>query len=90
MTPDQVWIYVFCGLLFLSSVLGMLRIYSGPHLLDRVLALDYLSIVGVASAGVASLYFGDDKFLDVGLMFALVGFLTALLFSRHVQRRKWK
>ncbi|SMF81127.1 monovalent cation/H+ antiporter complex subunit F [Pseudobacteriovorax antillogorgiicola] len=72
-------------ILSLSFICGLYRVFSGPHVLDRILGLDYLAIVGLAVTGVFYGITGDDMVLDIGLLFGLVSFLTALVFSRFIK-----
>lgn len=78
---------IFPILLFLMSVafvLGAIRVAKGPGVLDRILSLDYLSIVGVGALGVMHSYFESAYFLDLALMLALIGFVTAILLAKYV------
>lgn len=65
---------------------GLWRLLRGPSYLDRVLALDFLSIAGV---GAAIIYFNIYKqaaALDFAILLGLVGFVTALYCCRTLMR----
>ncbi|MCB0417921.1 MAG: cation:proton antiporter [Bdellovibrionaceae bacterium] len=84
---------VFVGFLALAlaiaGLLGLYRVVAGPDQLDRVLALDYLSIVGIGIVILLVFATGEPLLLDIGVCLALVGFLTAYLFSRFtLEERK--
>lgn len=75
-------------LIIVAAFGGLWRLLRGSDALDRVLALDFLSITGVCGA---ILYFntlGTFAALDVALLLAMVGFITALYFCRsyHLTR----
>lgn len=81
-------IIVVVGLCILVIALGFVGLVRGPHILDRVLSLDYL---GVALLGVlVSISIVSDELmvLDVALTLALVGFVTALAFSTYLLKQK--
>ena len=67
--------------LFLAGAFGIYRSFVGPTQLDRVLALDYLSIVGIGVVILLVVVTGEPMVLDIGIGLALVGFLTAYVFA---------
>lgn len=76
-----------CALLLVAAmVLAGVRIVRGPHVTDRVVALDMLSLLGVAAAGLAAVATGSMAFVDVALGVALVGFLATVAFAAFVER----
>lgn len=78
----SVAIFIYSVLFLLSAILGIYRVISGPHHLDRILALDYLSVVGIAVALLLVLKTDELLVLDIGLCLALVGFLTAYVYAQ--------
>lgn len=79
-------ITVSLSLLLLAIILAGIRIVKGPSVADRVVALDLLSLLGVGSAGLASLLTGSDSFLDITMAIALIGFLASLAFAAFIER----
>jgi multisubunit Na+/H+ antiporter MnhF subunit len=73
-------------LLFLSMVLVCIRIVRGPHVGDRVVALDMLSMLGVGVAALAAIVSGSMAFIDVVLGIALIGFLATVAFAIFIVR----
>ena len=69
--------------LVVAGIFGICRLISGPTQLDRVLAIDYLSIVGLAGIILLAVITKEPKILDVGICLALVGFLTAFITSKY-------
>ena len=63
------------------------RILCGPDRWDRILALDYLSIVGVGACILFVVISGETMALDIGICLALTGFLTAYLFSVFLSKK---
>lgn len=73
-------------ILVAAAILAGLRIVHGPAAADRVIALDMLSLLGVAAAGLAALVSGSVAFVDIGLGIALVGFLATVAFAGYIAR----
>ncbi len=73
-------------LLVAAMVLAGLRIVRGPHVADRVVALDMLSLLGVAAAALAAVAADSMAFVDVALGVALVGFLATVAFAAFIER----
>ena len=73
-------------LLIAAMVLAGMRIVRGPHVADRVVALDMLSLLGVAAAGLAAVAADAMAFIDVALGVALVGFLATVAFAAFIER----
>lgn len=76
-----------CTLLLIAAMLlSGVRIVNGPHVTDRVVALDMLSLLGVAAAGLAAVASDAMAFVDVSLGVALVGFLATVAFAAFIER----
>lgn len=73
-------------LLAASMVLAAFRVVRGPSAPDRVVALDMLSLIGVAVTGLAVLASGSAAFIDIALGVALVGFLAVVAFAGFIER----
>lgn len=84
-------ILVFAILIALVAISGIIGIYivaKGPDPLDRVLALDYLSIVGICAILLLLISTKEPMIFDVALCLALVGFLTAFIFSKFLPNKE--
>lgn len=73
-------------ILVAAAIVAGLRIVRGPAAADRVIALDMLSLLGVAAAGLAALVAGSVAFVDIALGIALVGFLATVAFAGYIAR----
>ncbi|TKT82525.1 monovalent cation/H+ antiporter complex subunit F [Aquamicrobium sp. LC103] len=75
------------GVLLLAAMIcAGARIIRGPGGPDRVVALDMLSLLGVAATGIAVLASGSTAFIDIALGVALVGFLATVAFAGFIER----
>ena len=70
----------------LAVALGAVRAIRGPLMVDRVIALDMLTVSGVAFAALAAHATGSRQFLDVGLGIAMLGFIATIAFARLIER----
>jgi multicomponent Na+:H+ antiporter subunit F len=77
------------GLVVLSIalVVTIVRIVIGPTLPDRILALDLLTVMGLAFVGVVAIRSGLMLYLDIAIALALLGFLATIAFARYVMMR---
>jgi multicomponent Na+:H+ antiporter subunit F len=73
-------------LLVAAMLLAGIRIVRGPHVADRIVALDMLSLIGVAAAALAAVVSGSTAFVDVAVGVALVGFLATVAFAAFIER----
>ena len=73
-------------LLLFATLLVLYRFLKGPTLSDRVVAFDVMSIATVALLVVLALYFQRALYLDVALVFGLIGFLGTTIFGRYIEK----
>ena len=74
------------AILMLAALIAFIRIVRGPGRCDRIVALDFLTFVVVSLIGILAIYKNDAKYLDVGVVLALVGFLATVAFARYCER----
>lgn len=67
--------------------LAFVRLIRGPSLADRVVALDMMTVLIVAFCGLFAISSGEQAFLDVAIVLALVGFLATVALARYAERR---
>ncbi|MBK1702118.1 monovalent cation/H+ antiporter complex subunit F [Thiococcus pfennigii] len=74
-------------LLLVPPILMILwRFFRGPDAANRILALDALTILVIALLALLALFFGRSIYLDVALVFAMVGFAGVILFGRFLEK----
>ena len=69
-----------------SFSLSLYRFLKGPTFSDRIIAFDVLSIAVVSLLVILSLYFHRSIYLDIALIFGLIGFLGTTLFGRYIEK----
>lgn len=82
----DVSVWISGTLLAIAMVCAAVRIVRGPTGPDRVVALDMLTLIGVAVTGLAVVVSGSAAFIDIALGVALVGFLAVVAFSAFIER----
>lgn len=88
MTLDLYFDYVIFPILTLSVILSFIRLYKGPHVADRVIALDLIITIGTGVVAAYSIRSGQALFLDVAMIFALIAFLGTIAFSFYLSKSK--
>lgn len=72
---------VAVALLAVSGLLILLRLLKGPTGPDRVVAIDALTLLGVAAVALGAMLSEQTVFLDVAVVLALVTFLGTVAFA---------
>jgi len=73
-------------LIFFSIIFGMLRLVLGPHTVDRVVAIDLLTIVAIAVIALLAHVAERYIYLDVALVYGLLSFLGVLAVARYLEK----
>ncbi len=72
--------------LVFSMALCFVRLYKGPSLPDRVVALDQIGIHVAALVAVYAMQSNRLVFLDAVVVAALLAFLTTIAFARYLEQ----
>lgn len=73
-------------LLLLSMFITLYRFLRGSTLADRIVAFDVMNIMGVSLLILLSLHFQRVLYLDIALVFGLIGFLGTTIFGRYIEQ----
>ncbi len=73
---------ILAGLAFL---LALVRFVKGPHAVDRVIAVDVLTVVSISGIFFVALISGRGIYLDVALVYALLSFLGVIVAARYLE-----
>ncbi len=88
MTLSQYIDFVILPILLVSLVLVFIRLYKGPQVVDRVIALDLLITIGIGIITVYCISTQQFTFLDVALILALIAFLGTIAYSYYLERKE--
>ena len=75
------------ALMVLAILLGLVRLWRGPTLGDRVVALDMMSAAVIGFAALFALYSGAESSLDIAVLLALVSFVPVVALARYAERQ---
>ncbi|MEM8749391.1 MAG: monovalent cation/H+ antiporter complex subunit F [Pseudomonadota bacterium] len=81
--------FVFITLVILvCMVVLMIRLFAGPTLYDRVLALNTFGTCTVLLIGALGLLSGRPEFLDIALLYALINFVGTIAVLKFFRYRR--
>ncbi|NUZ07316.1 K+/H+ antiporter subunit F [Piscinibacter koreensis] len=70
----------------LAMALGLWRVMRGPSAQDRVLALDFLSVVGMLIMLVLAIRYDSSMYFEGALLLALFGFVSSVAMAKFLLR----
>lgn len=73
-------------LIFFSIVLSVLRLILGRTVVDRVVAIDTLTVISLSLVALYAHLSGRFVYLDVALVYGLLSFLAVLAVARFLER----
>jgi multisubunit Na+/H+ antiporter MnhF subunit len=74
------------AVLVISVLLALYRLARGPTLLDRILAFDLIAICAIGMIVVLSMKWRTPLFMELILIFALLGFFGTVAFVFYLHR----
>ncbi len=74
------------GMLALAILLGAVRLVRGPSIMDRVMAFDLITTCVVGMIVLLSIRWRTVLYLELILVFSLLGFLTTVAFVFYLNR----
>lgn len=78
---------VAAAALFIAMVLVLYRLFVGPTLYDRVLAVNAFGTHTVLFIGVLGFLNGRPDFLDIALLYALINFVGTIAILKFFRYR---
>ncbi|WP_153721213.1 Na(+)/H(+) antiporter subunit F1 [Sporosarcina cascadiensis] len=79
--------YTVCLVLVILSMLGLLyRVWKGPSVPDRLIALDAIGVMLISAIALLSILFDTPFFIDVILLIAIMSFIGTVSFSKFIER----
>ena len=81
------YLIVIAILLGIMIFLSLIYAVLGRRFTDKIVASNMIGSLGVNIIVLIAVFQGKDYILDVGLIFALLSFLTVIILCRFVQNR---
>ncbi len=69
-----------------SILLNLYRLWAGPDVTDRILALDTMVINSIGLIVLAGILFGTTMYFEAALLFAMVGFVSTVALCKFLLR----
>ena len=73
-------------LIFFGIVFGVVRLIIGRTVVDRVAAVDMLTIISISLIALYAHISGRFIYLDVALVYGVLSFLSVLAVARYLER----
>ena len=73
-------------LIFFAISFGVLRLVRGPTAIDRIAAIDTLTIVSISAIALYALVADRFIYLDAALVYGVLSFLAVLAVARYLER----
>lgn len=78
-------IYIALSFMIVGLLLAAIRFVKGPTAGDRTVALDTLTTILVAGLVLLGYVFGRFIYLDVALVYAVLGFIGVIVIARYLE-----
>ncbi|AEP30292.1 K+/H+ antiporter subunit F [Brumicola nitratireducens] len=73
-------------MLSIALVLNLWRLIIGPHIVDRILALDTMYINSIALILLFGIYNQTPLYFEAALLIAMLGFVSSVAFGKYLLR----
>ncbi len=74
------------AMLACAAALAFARLLRGPTLPDRVVAIDLIGVLIVCVIVTVAAASGQQAYLDVAIVIALVSFVGTVAYARYIER----
>ena len=74
------------AMLAIAAALTFIRLAKGPTLPDRVIAIDLIGVLLVCLLVLMAGVTGQQAFLDVAMVVALISFVGTVAYARYIER----
>jgi len=76
------------NVILFSTVMVLLRVIFAPTAADRIVAVDILGVLIVGLLALLGLYYDQNFFIDIALIWALLSFIATLAFAKILEGRQ--
>lgn len=90
MTIFETIAYISLVVISIGIFFIFVRLFKGPTLADRIVALDLLTAAGIGFISILSFLFNKPVLLDAAIILALLAFLSTVAFAYYLERRNKK
>lgn len=76
------------GLIGLAILMSIIRLVIGRTVVDRIVAVDMLTVISISLVVLYAHLTGRYVYLDVALVYGLLSFLSVVALARFLERRR--
>ncbi len=87
MNTNDILNFIFLPILSICMALVFIRFLIGPRITDRVISLDLIITIGIAMMAIYAITSGQEAFLDIATIFALIAFLGTTAFAYYIEKK---
>jgi multicomponent Na+:H+ antiporter subunit F len=77
---------IAAALIFLAIILSIIRLVIGKTLVDRIVAIDMLTVISISLVALYAHVSGRFIYIDVALVYGLLSFLSVLAIARYLEK----
>ncbi|MGF6637471.1 multicomponent Na+:H+ antiporter subunit F [Paraburkholderia sp. MM5496-R1] len=81
----EIMLRIAAVLIFFAILFGVIRLVIGKTLVDRIVAIDMLTVVSLSLIALYAQVSGRFVYIDVALVYALLSFLAVLAIARFLE-----
>ncbi len=74
--------------LLMALLFGVIRLYQGPSVVDRIIVFDLFVSIAIGLMGVGFLWLKDTTLIDIALLLSVISFVGTLAFAKHLEDSK--
>ncbi|MDR5659337.1 monovalent cation/H+ antiporter complex subunit F [Serpentinicella sp. ANB-PHB4] len=74
--------------LALLTIVCLYRAYVGPTSADRVVSINVISTKITTLIALLAIITGEDTFVDVSLVYAMIGFIMTVCVAKYIEKGK--
>ncbi len=82
----EILIQISAVLIFFAILFGVIRLALGRTLVDRIVAVDMLTIISISLIALYAHISGRFAYIDVALVYGLLSFLAVLAIARFLEK----
>ncbi|CAB3806325.1 MULTISPECIES: monovalent cation/H+ antiporter complex subunit F [Paraburkholderia] len=82
----EIMLQIATVLIFFAILFGVIRLVLGKTLVDRVVAIDMLTVISISLIALYAQVSGRFVYIDVALVYGLLSFLAVLAIARFLER----
>ncbi|WP_175150910.1 monovalent cation/H+ antiporter complex subunit F [Paraburkholderia ultramafica] len=82
----EIMLRIATVLIFFAILFGVIRLVLGKTLIDRIVAIDMLTVISLSLIALYAQLSGRFVYIDVALVYGLLSFLAVLAIARFLER----